>query len=636
MNIRTHFLTALTLGLVLQPLFAGEADPPGSGRLRKAADPAEALVSATLSEAGAKRLTELFERLASENFDERQEAQKAILEFGTRAAPFAKKYESSDDVETQHFARRFNQFLMLRYHGYLPVSPELKAALAAPRRVFIGKQESFRGALERLLRDSELTAAFGWKTWPERIIGGAETVELNLPTGEALQALLQPTGMIAVPRGSGIAVVSPEQAAEMCAQEHDFPTPSLPPEERERFAKALEAWLPQGMAVSVAGKNVRVKGSDAELRLAARAAYGLLPETLDLPPATAQSGVFPFAPDRAAVSALFEMLEAPVDEFKMAGIEPLRGIARLRAAGHPIVADDSDPALVPQQPAVTLELRALPLGLVLRWLAARANQPQAKNAPGTPAAAWLDLQPAMPERSDKQAVKAHIAARLLAPGKQAPLPESAGFADVAFLCAGALAAGAPPDRDATAAGELREKLESELMLYPCNESDFATRVYNRRWIVRGPAPLVARAVALVDAWRESGRPPQAKWRVEFARRLQREIEWNGSDVTGENLLPRLRDGTGINILLERENPLKSDFGIDAKDSELFPRGKHSAKELILRLCDVSKASLAVRWGAVVLTPVTDEKLGWRAENERQMAQAIQGIEIKDAEEVEKK
>jgi len=573
-------LLALHVG---SALCAGELEVYDRGRLRKVADPANALVADRLSDVDFQRLHGLFEALASDDFDERQRAQEAIVKYGPRAASVARTFENHDDAEVRQFARGFPQFLILHYHGYLPVAPELKAALESPRRMFIGKQESFRSALERFLRDSELTAAFPWKNCPERVIGTNETIEFNLPAGQALNTLLAFVDMTAVPRGGGIAGVTRDRVQAMTTQEHDFPMVSLSPAERERFAALMTAWLPAASEVTVRGNGIRVRGNEGALRLAARAMYFVAPDALNLPQCEASAAIVPMEPGRDAVRALFDALEAPVAEFSMAGIEPLRALARLRVAGHPVEIDHSTPELVPAQPAVSLELRGLPLGLTLQWLMLRANTAEVNK--GTPEVR-LEFRAALAETS-----KPHVVAQLAAAERAAALSETVGYSDVSFLYTA-------NDTDTAVCERIRVQFDGEMALFPCAESDFAVFVFKRCLISRGPPVLVARLNEFVRFWRETKMPPHTKWTDDLTERLQRDVEWNGRDLTVRDVLPRLRDVTGINILLERPNP---DLTVDSHDMELLPPGKHSAKALIQRLGAVSKATPIPHWGVIVLT-----------------------------------
>jgi hypothetical protein len=469
--------------------------------------------------------------------------------------------------------------------------------------MFIGKRETFRSALERFLRDSELTAAFTWKNWPERIIGGNETLEVTLPAGEALQMLLEKAGTVAVPRGEGLAVATPEQAAQMFVQEREFAVPNFAAPKRAHFAELLRSWLPRSAQVILTERGgICARGKEVDLRLAARVIYFVAPDAVGLAPLAAASRIFPSAPESAATKAIFDALEAPVPELALPGIEPLRGIARLRAAGHPLAIDESSAELSPRQPGVTLELRDIPLGLALRWMLARANKPPPTKGE---ALARLELQPGVTTAKNGGAPKPLVVARLTPQDRKSDVAESVLGADVGFLYTEAIEKLQPAERDQAVDTEILKRLGDELGLFPCDEGDVAVMVFERRLLARGPELLLARLDERLESWRAAGPPPRAKWRVALEQRLEGEIDWNGTGLSALTLLPKLREATGINVLLEREDTAGPAFELETRLAELLPVGKHRAKDLLQRLGAVTTSMAVIRWGAVALIPLKE-------------------------------
>ncbi|MGD0089851.1 MAG: hypothetical protein ABSE73_08010 [Planctomycetota bacterium] len=559
--------------IVLCPAVAGEQPAPGRA---VQVDPAARLAGAgPLTVTEREALLNLFYRVNLADFEGREQARAKLVEYGPRALSVARELETSEEIEIREFARRFATEMALEYRGYLPVSPSLLELLEGTQRVFIGKRESFAEAFRRFARDAGLRAIFKDRSVPEVVLGSGKTVEFQASVGEALQQLVGPAGLAVVARGAALVLLPPQQAAELRRQQCTLQMDSLGLSRpaADRLARAVESWLPPDSEASATEAGLRVRSNEAGVRICARAIALLEPES-----AAAQ---FPKSP---ATGGLFDRLARPVGEFVLASEEVSAAVTRLRLAGHPVEMARAQGG--GEQPRATLDLRGVPLGLCLNWLAARCGTSLQFTCEAEPPAIAISRPSSVIE----------------------PLPpDCVGGTGAGFLFRPEDAAG-PSEADEAVARRIRAALSDHWALYPCPAREYALLVWNRRALVRGPAALVAQTLSLLEQWRKTGTAPAAQWRAAIEARLKAEVRWSG-DAGAATLLGQLREATGLNLLLERDEQGQAlRFELAAAEAHLLPEGSYPAEKLLDKLCALLQARWAVRNGVIVLSKAGGEEV----------------------------
>lgn len=569
----------------LTPCFAFET--PDETSPRRKDDPAEALdPTRPLTPDEQTGLAALFNKFQSQNFDEREFAQKSVIDYGPQALSIAVKYQQSEDIETREFAKRLPELIALRYRGYLPPAEQLSSILEENQRVFIGKNETFDEAFRRFARSAGIQVVFDGlpSKWPGMLIGTGESVELQASAAEALQMLLNPLQLTFIPRGDRILVTTPERSAVLQIQEirFDLSDMLLDLSGAKLLAKSLQEWLPKGTEAQAGKGEIRVYGSDASLRVAARA--------LKLLRMTDVSIAYPSIPSADKSAAIFRILAQEVPSFKITGQEATRGIAKLRSAGFPISMDETATPLMAQQPPVTLNLTGVPLGLCLRWLSKRSVSKTIGEVSPKLVYSYGSAEPS-------------IVANLRSGASALPVSEVVGGADTSFLYApNSLLSAAEADKVAYQAVVLA--LQDNLILYPNEHDDFAMAVMNKRLLVRGSSELVAQTLAFIEKWKSTGNPPRCEWHENISRILKTKVAWNGTGLTAGTLLSRLREITNLTLMLQCDDDGKmSQFDLRTSEAGLFPAGNYSVGELLDRLGEVAHAKWSVQWGIILLSKI---------------------------------
>lgn len=532
------------------------------------------------------RVERLFARLASVAFDEREEAREALIAIGPRAIGVAKRFEDSDSYEVRSFARRIQEHVLLKYKGYLPTSARIEALFEERHRIFIGRQEPFPEAFRRFTLTTGLHVLFDGGKLPQRVIGTDETLELNMNTGEALKKLVSAVGMTAIVRGRSVIVTTAARARELHLQTHRFrfSTTEKHRDQLDRLAESLRACLPRDSAVRFVRGGVEIRSTESGLRLAARALH-LLRKKMTGPVC------WPAANEPENLDGLRKALEKPVAHFVIAGRGPLRGLIRLRSDGHPVAVDPVSTLLSNKQPAVSLDLTAVPLGLCLRWLRARVRR-----------AAVIQRSSARLEY-DLDWAERRVVARLISADEREPAGEvTVGGTTVDFLFGG------DPGKKADDAVlvRLKKALDDQLDMLP--DGMHTIVIHSGNAVICGSAERVAVALRLLGQWRSGNPPPATEWRRRILKKLDRPVDWDGAGMTAQTLLSRLRDTCGVNVLLDhgmKGQPPKLE--LEANEAGLLPTGKYTARKIIDRLCVLTGCSWSVHWGAVILAPLKDAR-----------------------------
>ena len=521
MNARNLFLSITAAALLLAAARAEQSEPAG-GRLTRLTDPAEALLLGPLTPKDEERLKALFGKLEADDFDERQRAEKAILAFGPRAIPVAQKHLNDASFEVRDFSKRFSTEVLLRFRGYLPVSPALRAKLAVPHRYFIGKNETLREAVDRAFRDSGIEAAYHMATFPDRTVGTQETTEITLPAGEAINRLMDTVEMQVIPRGDGLVVVPKEGDIPAFKQEHNF---EIGEALRAQSSALLSKWLPAGTTATVVGDGVRVSGTERDLRLAARALFCLSLIELDAASLPADAA-FPPVSDGSLLNDLLTVLNKPVREFRCGGTAAGTAVVRLREQGHPLAFEDQCGAVRSYDAAISLHLVDVPLGLALQWMVWRSQVPAESELPRSSVRIGTEeFLPHAPIVGQTAAPHAPVIwVRKVCNTAAQASAETVGCWDIGFLYAKPNG----PQNDADAAKSVERALTDELSLLPHGTEEFAVAVFHKRLLLRGSAQAISLARRLIADWRSTGNEPKPAWREKIDAALAKEYDWGRS------------------------------------------------------------------------------------------------------------
>lgn len=595
---RSFFFSGLILVLLTSPLSRNfhvlalekneNADFP---------DPALSLISAQLTEEDIKACRKLFQQLAGEDFDMREQALNHLIAKGPAVLPLALEFAIDSNAEIATQARGLRQKMLQTFDGYLPTSPAVTAALN--KRIdwmYTGvdlpkflKENAEKAGLSIVLDPAMTFAVENF----EGILKGREGT-----LKEFFQTYSQWLNIGAVPRGDVLYLTRPETAQRLATQRYTFSWSdlSLSRDEAERMGKNLAVFFPPvSTEIHTASEVFSIRAEEAAIARAARLIAMLKPGAPD--------AIFPRDPNPLDHIALAERLAKPVT-ITLLSEDPLNVIAQLKKQNVELfVAATLDP-LGPARQAhpfdrdvdgaspLRLSLHDLPLGLALRWIERRTKFPAAEQAESmlgfeTGPAGRLQLR--------------------LQPRARTSMGNALLGADVSFLYPRGARPGA--ESDAAARAELAAAIESHLALFPAYQPRDIVVLRGRLFMQGSPATL-ARTLELVRQWRAANAPPlPALWKETLDARLRANIDWEAEGMTGGKLLPTLRRQGKVDILLENApDGSAPSFQLTADEARLLPTGKYTLRALLDELAKKANAQWRADLGVIVITPkVQDAK-----------------------------
>ncbi|MCY3024094.1 MAG: hypothetical protein NTW87_34385 [Planctomycetota bacterium] len=520
-------------------------------------DPATQVIAA-LSAEEARACRKLFEQLSSEDFDIREQALNGLVAKGTAVLPLAQEYAKHGDTEIAKQAKGLHQKVLLNYDGYLPMDLGLKAALAKKVK-FPPNGKDVVEWVRKVAEEADVTVLFDPAAKPGQglaIVDMPDKTAFSDPTaGSVLHFLTRCLGLAGVPRGGVYLITFPETAQRLATQRHtfDWSALQLSRDEAERVGKVFQSFFPPVSTELHTGSEV----------FTVRGAEDCIPH-------------------------------------------PLAAIVQLRKQGHAVCVvagprADGEGCVEPPFPSelsgaspMSLKLRELPLGLVLRWLERRAKFPAEQQAD---LVLGFEAGPA-----------GRLQLRLQ--HKSAPaLDLFLAGADVTFLYPRGARVGA--ESDAAALRALLEVIEPHLALFPASNTKRDLAVLRGRMLMQGRYETVTRVLEIIDEWPARNAPPQPPaWQTAIEERLNAKVEWDGRGLSGGRVIPALRKAGEVNILLEdAPDGSVAQFELTPRDAELLAPGKHTLRALLDELCRKANAQWSVELGTVVLTPKTEPPRG---------------------------
>jgi len=559
-------------------------------------DPALSLTAAQLSADEIKTCRQLFQQLAGEDFDLREQALNHLIAKGPAVLPLALEFAKDSNAEIATQARGLRQRMLQSFDGYLPTSPALTAAMNKR----IDWQYTGHDLLKFLKENAEkagLQVAIDPNLAPttdnfEGVLKGREGTlkEFFLTYGQWLN-------LGAIPRGDVLFLTKPETAQRLAAQRYTFSWSdlSLSRDEAERVGKALTIFFPPVTTEIHTGSEVfSIRADETAIARAARLIALLKPGSPD--------AIFPRETALAEnPGALAENLSKPV-WVALSAEDPLNALFQLKRQKVDVfVASANDPLGSAKQEGpfdrdvdgaspLRLSLHDLPLGLVLRWIERRTKFPAAEQADSI-----LGFETGPGGRLQFR----------LQPRGRAVQNGCVLGADVSFL----YPRGAKPgeESDTAARADLLAAIDPHLMLFPVVQSRDIV-VLRGRLFMQGSYATLARTLDLVRQWRAANAPPAPPlWKATLDARLSSSIHWVAEGMTGGRLLPSLRSLGKVNILLEdAPDGTAPSFQLTAEEAHLLPTGDHTLRALLDDLAKKAGAQWRAELGVIVITPKVDE------------------------------
>jgi hypothetical protein len=547
-------------------------------------DPAASLLQITLNEEDARGCRALLAKLGSENAGERAEALRRLFARGPAVLPLAEEFARNANAETAARACELRDKLLRDYDGPWPDSPELLKSLA--KLIPVPKQKGLPAALFRALAEEtgiRHLASPELEALRKQVV--FESLRQELPVRELLQTLARAAGCTLVMRGEWLLAVPPETAEKLKLERGtlDWKALGLDRDEARRVSQALAVFLPPGAETGAGSEVLTVRGPKGSVIRAAR--------LVALLGAGAGPACWPAPEKPPDLAAIVAELSKPVSlTCENAGLEDVLAAVRRKGGtlhvsfGSEVLAAPPYPQELRKLAPLTITFTEVPLGLVLRWLGRRAVVSGGERGRQV-------LHPWVDERGRLG---------LGLDGGDATA-SAVGGVDAGFL---APAESAPGEKsDAATQTRIARLLSPYLELFPGFDVDNDLRVLRGRLLVQGSFPAVARALQLVRTWRTSGRPPVCPWMEQLQMRLGRNLEWDGRELTAATLLKKLRELSGVSILLEGgADGLPPVFRLTPEQCELKPPGTYDLRSLLDQLAVHAKAKWELRWGAVVLLP----------------------------------
>ncbi|MCZ7644054.1 MAG: hypothetical protein M5U26_02025 [Planctomycetota bacterium] len=538
------------------------------------------------SEAEAAELRALFKQLADDDYDTREQALRSLVQHGPAVLPLAAEFEKDSNAEIAAQARGLGIRVIKQYDGFLPESPALREAGQKVVQVALG--QDFEATLNRIAEQSGL-----------RVVVDSQAAGAPRWFADQAGAMLEPTraldlvrnlaagqGLAAVPRGDILLLTSADRARQLLRQRHTFDWQDLhlDKEEAARIGDALKVFFPGvSTEVQVGSSALSVRGEAGCIARAAR-----LLALLRLDQSNAQWPGVPMTFDpHGALERLARPVSLRLNNVSLARM--LRALGEEKCAAALLVegkayVDDPFPAVLQTVAPIRLQLKNLPLGYCLRWIAARA--------------AFVGDSQELYRLAAEVSVDGKAEFRV-APAQRDPLHCAVGGVDVRFLIPADLPDG--PKADEVLQEKLLTTLGPSLELFPSFDPRCALRVVRGRALIQASPAAVAAARALIVQWRMDGKPPElpAGLRID----LDRDVDWDGRGLSGGTLLHKLRELGGFEILLEAAPTGEpAYFKITREQAALLPPGRHTLRALLNDLADKASARWVLQWGVVTLVP----------------------------------
>jgi hypothetical protein len=551
----------------------------GRGR-NPAADPALAMRSTReLSVAEAARVDLLMEQLLADDFDRRRAAKEALIALGPAALQQARKQPAKEigSIEAREFLRALESEVAQKFHGYLPTSPDLKAALQRRQTFSVPKGEPISVSLQRLCREAGLRPPIT-PQFEDGTLAPEQETQYESAIESQLLDIAESLELRVIARGNALVLTEPANIATLRRQHHVFADARLQDDELE----LLRTLLGPRASLEQKGAALHVTGPEGALRAAARG-IGLLRSSDSV-------CQWPAPVNEEELSGVLRALRAPLAAIDVEGVEGSRALQRLEEQGVSLVLDDSVEAYFNTQQAVSLRLKDAPLGLALTWLALRANMPPSPDDAERLRHLHLYWE------SQGNGPVLHAALNLESSWSFVDdFDDSVGCVNIAPLLE------RTPQADLFQSLErFKARLAENLEVARGSDPPATIAIFHKKAYVRGTPLAVHCALETVKDWIAAGKTG-CNWRENLEAKLAMQIDWNGDELTPGSLIARLNEATGLNLLLVRENP-EAAFGIAAADAPLLPPGKRTPRALFDRLSTLTGAPWHIERGAVVFTP----------------------------------
>lgn len=552
-------------------------------------DPADLLVSNNITLGEEKQVRELLASLGSTNFDARENAVQGLVARGPVVLPLAEEYAKKLEGEARAVALGLHGRVLLQYDGYYPIEHALLEALAQPVVMTVGTQESALDFLQRMAKARGVTVLFDQRYKPDDF----KLPEKAVTDGQSLRVLVDAiansTRLAVVLRGSVVLLTSPAEAERLERQRQalNWSDLRLDRDEAARVGEGLKLFFPKGVTEIHTGSDVlSVRGERECIPRGARLVALLTPG--------GQPAIWPLPVAELDAAATVQTLGKPVSLALNRG-DFLDALVKLDKQGVPVAILSGGarfekppyPVEVRGLAPVSLALKNIPMGLALRWLCRRTAFVGAQ-------ASHLELQAGL-DVLNRPFVR-------VAERGQKVLELSVAGADVAFLTPREHQPGGKAGDEAVRA-KLVEALKAHLELFPDFEIERDMCVLRGRVLLQGSPAALTHFLELVRSWKVAGHAPTCAWKQAITERLNREVEWNGTEMTAGKVLHKLRELVGVAILLEEardgESALKR---LTADQAQLLPPGKYLLYKLMDDLAAKVGARWEIHWGVLVLFP----------------------------------
>lgn len=577
--------------LLFFPVWAVDLEQPIQS---DSADPVFQIISASLSPDKEQFYRKLFKELGGVDFDARVQALKQLIAKGPAILGLAKEFEKDLDPEIAASARTLYGHILYDFDGYLPADVSLKIALNQPATKINPAVDDQPVTLQSIAAEVGVNLVFD----PKIVAAKELRIDFPHPSGKSVRQSLEfytgLNGLAGIPRGKFYLITSPETAERLKPQRHSFDWSALElgHAEAERVGKALQGFFPADTEIHTASETFLVRGEEESISRAARLIALLKPGSPDaLWPA-------PSASSAVSIPELTEKLSAPATLLLHAA-DPLDALPQLQEQKIPVLAvvgnalngDVFDAAPFPKElhgtAPLSLVLRDLPAGLILRWMERRVRFAAADQADmhlgyeiGSNGRIQMRMRPKLNHVDDNYVCGANVT--FLYPQNSVP----SIIADSAVRTI------------------LLSVLDSHLALFPSFSPERNLTVLRGRMLMQGPYATLARALDIVREWRASGQAPAtASWRVTLDQRLATELDWNGVGVSSRRMIAALREAGQVNLLLEDSTSGEAPvFKLKKQDAQLLPPGRHTLKALLDALVEKVDAHWQIELGAIVLIP----------------------------------
>ncbi|MBI3829635.1 MAG: hypothetical protein HY291_08970 [Planctomycetes bacterium] len=531
----------------------------------------------------------LFEKLATQDFDARENTVQRLVTRGPAVLPLAAVYAKSKDPEIAEIAASLRGRILLKYDGFLPPDPKLLSAMDRPITMKIENKETALELLQRLAKEQNVNLLFDQRYKPADFNLPESSVLTGAKMGRAVEVIANACNLVTAVRGDVLLLTSVDDANRLDRQRHSFGWKDLgmDREEAARIGESLQAFFPGVITELHTGSEVlSVRGPVGCIPKAARIVALLKPGSSGLWPAPSY--------ELKKVDQTLALLEKPVavalnrddltyalDDFHKTGLKvaAVAGPERAEKGPYP----QPFQGLAP----VTISLDGVPLGLALRWLVKRAAFPgQDASTSGLYA-----------ETDALGRVQVRVGAK-----DRDLLGLSVGGCEAGFLRPPELPVNTE-DADKAVLEKLRKELGPHLLLFPEVQIETDLRVLRGRLLMQGTPASISAAIGWIKRWEKDGKPPPCAWFEAMRDRLDAPFEWDGRGLTAGKLLRKLREQGKFPVLLDdAADGDAAHFVLKNEDAELLPPGKHTLRELFDDLAIRAGAKWEIRWGTVVLTP----------------------------------